>query len=217
MISGVYYTVKADVSAFDFSGTKFTILSYAQFKKCFSSCQLPSKDGSGNPILETINSDEDKEPVSVVIKQPAINAKVEHTLASVDCIMKPDLYNIDEDTFYDIGVTEESAKFSLTNEQLNYIQKMIGVVGATNIKFTVNNGLCEITAFNPKTSDVFSQTYAVTSLPDAPAFTVTISSTKLEILPSGEYAVIIDKEGMLHFAEVRQDGIDVNIYILADA
>ena len=82
MISGVYYTVKADVDAFNFSGTKFTILSYAQFKKCFSSCQLPSKDGSGNPILETINSDEDKEPVSVVIKQPAINAKVEHTLAS---------------------------------------------------------------------------------------------------------------------------------------
>jgi hypothetical protein len=94
---------------------------------------------------------------------------------------------------------------------------MIGVVGATNIKFSVNNGLCEITAFNPKTSDVFSQTYAVTSLPNAAAFTVTISSTKLELLPSGEYAVIIDKEGMLHFAEVRQDGIDVNVYILADA
>ena len=97
MTSGVYYTVKADVDAFNFSGTKFTILSYAQFKKCFSSCQLPSKDGSGNPILETINSDEDKEPVSVVIKQPAINAKVEHTLASVDCIMKPVLYDIDND------------------------------------------------------------------------------------------------------------------------
>ena len=132
MISGVYYTVKADAAAFNFAGTKFAILSYGQFKKCFSSCQLTSKDGSGNPILETVNSDEDGEPVSVVIKQPAINAKVEHTLASVDCIMKPDLYDIDNDTFYDIGVTEESAKFTLSNEQLNYIQKMIGVVGATN-------------------------------------------------------------------------------------
>lgn len=131
--------------------------------------------------------------------------------------MKPDLYNIDEDTFYDIGVTEESAKFTLTNEQLNYIQKMIGVVGATNIKFTVNNGLCEITAFNHKTSDVFSQNYAVTSIPNAPAFNITISATKLALLPSGEYAVTIDKEGMLHFAQTRADSIDVNIYILADA
>ena len=214
---GVYYTVKADQDAFNFEGTKFTILSYAQFKKCFSSCQLPSKDNSGDPILETINSDEDKEPVTVVIKQPAINVKVEHTLAAVDCIMKPDLYNIEEDKFYDIGVTEESAKFALTNEQLNYIQKMIGVVGATNIKFTVNNGMCEITAFNPKTSDVFSQNYSVTSLPNMPAFNITISATKLALLPSGEYAVTIDKEGMLHFAQTRTDNIDVNIYILADA
>ena len=175
------------------------------------------RTGTGNPILETINSDEDKEPVTVVIKQPAINVKVEHTLAQVDCIMKPDLYNAEEDKFCDIGVTEESAKFSLTNEQLNYIQKMIGVVGATNIKFTVNNGMCEITAFNPKTSDVFSQNYSVTSLPNIPAFNITISATKLALLPSGEYAVTIDKEGMLHFAQTRTDTIDVNIYILADA
>lgn len=217
MISGVYYTVKADASAFDFTGTKFGILSYAQFKKCFSSCQLSSKDGSGNPILETINSEEDNEPVSVVIKQPAINAKVEHTLAIVDCIMKPDLYDAEKDSFYDIGVTEESAKFTLTVEQLNYIQKMVGIVGATNIKFAVNAGLCTITAFNPKTSDIFSQTYSVASIANAPAFNITISAARLALLPSSEYNVTIDKEGMIHFAETRDDGIDVNVYILADA
>ena len=217
MISGVYYTVKTDASAFNFTGTKFAILSYAQFKKCFSSCQLASKDGSGNPILETVNSDEDGEPVSVVIKQPALNVTVEHTLAAVDCILKPGLYDSTNDTFYDIGVNEESAKFALTNEQLNYIQKMIGVVGATNVKFTVNAGLCTITAFNPKTSDVFSQTYSVTSDPAAPIFNVTISAAKLALLPSSEYNVVIDKDGMIHFAEKRSDAIDVNIYILADA
>lgn len=214
---GVYYTVKTDVDSFNFEGTKFAILSYAQFNKCFSSCQLASKDGSGNPVLETKNSEEDKEPVSVVIKQPAINVVVEHTLASVDCILKPGLYNAEEDSFYDIGVTEESAKFALTNEQLHYIQKMANTVGATNIKFAVNSGLCTITAYNSKTADVFSQTYAVESDPKTPSFTVNISSTKLALLPSSEYKVIIDKEGMIHFAEIRTDRIDVNLYILADA
>lgn len=214
---GVYYTVKTDANAFNFEGSKFAILSYAQFKKCFSSCQLVSKDGTGNPVLETKNSEEDGEPVSVVIKQSAINVVVEHTLASVDCILKPGLYNAEEDTFYDIGVTEESAKFALTNEQLHYIQKMAATVGATNIKFTVNAGLCTITAYNSKTADIFSQTYSVTSDPNAPTFTVNISSTKLALLPSSEYNVIIDKEGMIHFAENRTDGIDVNLYILADA
>lgn len=131
--------------------------------------------------------------------------------------MKPGLYDAENDTFYDIGVTEETAKFALTVEQLSYIQKMVGIVGATNIKFVVNSGMCTITAFNPKTSDVFSQTYSVTCDEKTPAFNIVISAAKLALLPSSEYNVVIDKEGMIHFAEVRKDGIDVNVYILADA
>lgn len=209
----VYYTVAADASKFDFKGSKFAILSFDQFTKYFSSCCVPSKDGAGSPVLETENDDGD-EPVTVIIKQPLINAKVTHTLAAVDCLIKPALYNPDDDTYASIDVINESAKFNLTNEQLSYLQKMIGVVGATNVKFSVDNAICTVTLFNPKTSDVFSQSYAVTIDNDPSKFELSIPASNFAMLPRSDYNLTIDREGMLHFAQTRNDGIDVNLYLL---
>lgn len=210
----VYYTVSADADKFNFTGSKFAIRSYPKFKQFFTSCQVSDK--SKQPILETVN-DEAGEPLTVVIKQPVINAELKHPLAFVDAIIKPALYNAEDDSYFEIAVTEESAKFELTNEQLRYIQSMVSTVGATNIKFSVNNGICTITLFNPKTSDVFSQSYAVTTLPNSTAFDITISATSLSLLPNSKYALTIDKEGLIHFAQERTDGIDVNLYLVAEA
>ncbi len=165
------------------------------------------------PVLETVN-DDDNEPVTVVIKQPLINAKVSHTLGATDCMIKPALYNEEEDSFFTIEVNNESAKFKLSAEQLSYLQKMIGTVGATNIKFNVDNGVCTITLYNPKSSDVFSQNYVVECDNEAEQFELSISTTSFGLLPTSEYNIIIDKEGMLHFAQCRQDGIDVNVYLM---
>ena len=86
------------------------------------------------PILKTVNDDEG-EPVTAMIEQPLLNAKLSHTLAMTDCMIKPSLYDEANDSFFTIEVNNESAKFALSAEQMNYLQKMIGTIGATNIKF----------------------------------------------------------------------------------
>ena len=64
----VFYTVSADVAKFNFSGKKFAILSYDNFRRYFNSCQVSTKDNSGLPVLKTVNDDEG-EPVTVKIEQ----------------------------------------------------------------------------------------------------------------------------------------------------
>lgn len=209
----VYYTVTADAEKFNFTGSKFAILNYIKFKQYFTACQVSDK--TKLPILETINDDEADEPATVVIKQPVINAEIKHSLAEVDGIIRPALYNADEDSYYEIGVNEASAEMVLTAEQLNYLQKMVGNVGATSIKFSVNNGICNITLFNPKTSDMFSQSYAVKTKDDV-AFDAIISEKALALLPSSNYNVTIDKDGMIQFSEDRTDGINVNLYLMTE-
>lgn len=208
----VYYTVSANVEKFDFSGKKFAILSYDNFKRYFNSCQVSSKDNANLPILQTVNDDAG-EPVMVTIEQPLLNAKLSHTLAATDCMIKPSLYDEANDSFLSIGVNNESAKFALSAEQLNYLQKMISTIGATNIKFRVDNSICTITLYNPKTSDVFSQNYAVTSDQSA-QFELSIAVPSFSLLPIANYNIIIDKEGLLHFAQDRKDDIAVNLYIM---
>ena len=148
-----------------------------------------------------------------MIEQPLLNAKLSHTLAMTDCMIKPSLYDEANDSFFTIEVNNESAKFALSAEQMNYLQKMIGTIGATNIKFKVDNGICTITLYNPKTSDVFSQSYAVTCDP-AEQFEVSIAVSSFGLLPTAGYNITIDKEGMLHFAQDRTDDISVNLYIM---
>lgn len=208
----VFYTVSTDVAKFNFSGKKFAILSYDNFKRYFNSCQVSTKDNTGLPVLKTVNDDEG-EPVTVKIEQPLLNAKLSHTLAMTDCMIKPSLYDEANDSFFSIDVNNESAKFALSSEQMNYLQKMIGTIGATNIKFKVDNGICTITLYNPKTSDVFSQSYAVTCDP-AEQFEVSIAVSSFGLLPTAGYNITIDKEGILHFAQDRTDDISVNLYIM---
>lgn len=164
------------------------------------------------PILKTVNDDEG-EPVTVKVEQPLLNAKLSHTLAMTDCMIKPSLYDEANDSFFAIDVNNESAKFALSSEQMNYLQKMIGTIGATNIKFKVDNGICTITLYNPKTSDVFFQSYAVTCDP-AEQFEVSIAVASFGLLPTASYNITIDKEGILHFAQDRADDISVNLYIM---
>jgi len=211
----VYYTISAPAEKFNFTGTKFPIMMYQKFKQYFSACQVSDK--TKLPVMETVNDESDNEPVTVVIKQPVINTEIKHTLGIVDAIIKPALYDAESDSYFDIGVNEESAKFALSVEQLRYIQGMVSTVGATNIKFAVSNGICTITLFNPKTSDVCSQSYSVVTLPNGQDFDITISATSLSMLPMSKYNVTIDKDGMIHFAEERTDGIDVNLYLMAEA
>lgn len=211
----VYYTISAPAEKFNFSGTKFPIMIYQKFKQYFSACQISDK--TKLPVMETINDDTDGEPVTVVVKQPVINTEIKHNLGIVDAIIKPALYDSENDSYFDIGVNEESAKFALSVEQLRYIQGMVGTVGATNIKFAVSNGICTITLFNPKTSDVCSQSYSVETLPNGQDFDITISASSLAFLPMSKYNVIIDKDGMIHFAEDRADDIKVNLYLMAEA
>lgn len=210
----VYYTVDANASKFDFTGKHFAILLYSKFKQYFSACQVSDK--TKIPILETTN-DEDGEPISVIIKQPAIGAKIQHTLASIDGIIKPALYDAENDTFLEIGVNEESAKFELAADQLKYIKSMSGTIGATNVRFHVNQGICDITLFNPKTSDIFTQSYPVTCAAGANNFELQITSDVLELLPSSKYDLTLDKDGLFHFHEVREDAIEVNLYVMAEA
>ena len=54
----VFYTVSTDVAKFNFSGKKFAILSYDNFRRYFNSCQVSTKDNSGLPVLKTVNDDE---------------------------------------------------------------------------------------------------------------------------------------------------------------
>lgn len=208
----VYCTLTAPEENFNFVGTKFALLNFTKFKQYFLSCQI---DKTKLPILETIN-DELNEPVTLVIKQPLINAEIKHTLASIDCMFKPALYNAEQDKFMSIGVTEATAKFEISNEQMSNLQKMISTIGATNVQYSINQGVCTITLFNPKTADVFSQCYPVTTIDESVKFDITISATGFNLLPNSKYNVVIDKEGLIHFAEMREDDIDVNFYLAAE-
>lgn len=208
----VYYTVSADATKFDFTGKKLAIRSYDNFKRYFNSCQLHTKDNTGLPILKTVN-DDNGEPVTLKIEQPLLNAKLSHGLAEIDCVIKPALYDAEHDSFLAIGVNNESAKFALSTEQLSYLQKMIGTIGATNIEFKVDNSICTIKLYNPKTFDIFSQNYAVTCDP-AEQFEVSIAVTSFGLLPTASYNITIDKDGLLYFAQDRSDDIAVDLYVM---
>jgi len=185
-------------------------LNYPTFRKYFDSCRVSDK--TKLPTLETKNT-EDGEPYSVIIKQPLLNVTLNHTLASVDGMILPQAYDADKDEIYKMSVENESAKGVMTAEQLKYIRSMIGTIGAAQLSFSVNNGICVMHLFNSKSSDSFDQTCVVTSDAKTSGFTLTITADSFMLLPLSKYNFILDADGLIQFNEVREDNIEVTVCI----
>ena len=140
----------------------------------------------------------------IFIKNNTIASEIRHHLASIDTVEKP--------CFNEVDAGNIDAAFALSDAQISNLKKMISMVEADSIKFSVNGSIVKVTLFNKLTADVFTQDYNLDAAA-VTAFDLTTPASGFELLPVAGYKVSINKDGLLHLHQDRDDGIELNLYI----
>lgn len=201
----IMYEINAPSSMCDFVGDSLSFIRFNKFVQYYNN--YCSKDKT--PILETDNDKQTKEAIYIHIKSPVIASEIKHKLTSADLITK---------SCFEEGIDagDKDADVDFTEAQFAQIKKMISLVDATNISFSVNQDICRIKLFNPKSPDVFEQDYVMNNTCDS-AFSVTLPINGFIRIPNAAYNMGIDEEGMLHLHQTRDDKLDLDIYLPFDA
>ena len=197
----VLYTLDAPSSMFNFTGNSMAMINYNKFKQYFGT--YCTKNAEDKPELST-EQDDLGQPRFIFIKNNTIASEIRHHLASIDTVEKP--------CFNEVDAGNIDAAFALSDAQISNLKKMISMVEADSIKFSVNGSIVKVTLFNKLTADVFTQDYNLDAAA-VTAFDLTTPASGFELLPVAGYKVSINKDGLLHLHQDRDDGIELNLYI----
>lgn len=203
----VCFFLDAPASAFDFKSDSLAVIDFKRFVSYYNTFNKPNKDEklADSPVLSVeYNDDEATEAIVMHIKSKKGKASFRHRLANEDVIVKP--------TFSKVKFPSTDAKFSLTKNQIDELNKLISLTAADRIKWSFNGSLCTITLFNTRTSDTYENDYALSTSTETP-FEFTTLSKGFGLLPEGSFNVEVCKNGIMDFKQDRDDKIDLQLYI----
>lgn len=193
----VAFTLKAPNEYFDLPVNEIAILDYNRFSQFYTSVL--------KPIL-AIESDENN-PKNIIISSETGLTNIKQRLVESSVIEKPQ--------FEDINFITNGGTLLLSKEELTTINKMIGMISGdkNTIKIKINNDIATIIIYNERTSDRFEQSYNLEVASNSENIYEFQCEDFIKI-PNSSYRISFNTEDKsAKFTQVREDKIELNIYI----
>lgn len=203
----VCFFLDAPARAFDFASESLAVIDFKRLVSYFNTFNKDSKDESkaDAPVLSVEYSDDEAtEAVTMHIKSKQVKAAFKHRLANEDVIVKPN--------FNKVKFPSVDAKFTLTQDQIAELNKMLSLTGADRIKWAFSGSVCTVTLFNTRTNDTFENVYVLNESVEND-FDFTTLSKGFTLLPKGSYNLEVSKGGIMSFKQDRDDALDLILYI----
>jgi hypothetical protein len=182
--SSIAYQLRVPNSNFDFSGDKIAIYNYPEFYQLFSTCKVPVIDQNEK---------------SLVISEG--KAKINYILSNIENLVPGAKA---------VKFTDPTVSFDLSHEEMKNIRKMISLIQAEYIKFTVKDNTIIIKLFNNSHNNSYEKELDIKDKTKE-NFEMTISSEVFTIIPENQYKIDIKKEGIIRIS-YEKEGTDLKIY-----
>lgn len=203
----ICYFLDAPKTVFDFESDSLAMIDFNRFVDYFNVFNKPNKDEklADTPKLSIEYSDEEfTDSVVMHINSSKMKAAFRHRLADEDVIVKP--------SFNKINFPSHDTKFSLSEAELSELNSLISTISADRITFAFDGNDVKITLSNTKTSDTYENVYTIDTAVDSP-FEITVPNTGIVKLPKGSYDIDVCKAGLMAFKQVREDQINLVLYV----
>lgn len=205
----IAYKLVAPASYFEFPGNALRFYEYKRFKSFFDIFNRSNKDAelSDTPILDA-NLNSAGEVMDLIIKSTRGKQQFTYRTAVEGAIEDPNFNNI--------KLPSVDAELTLSQAQIDHLQKMIGLIQdkteKSGIRFQFTGTIMKISFINMTTSDSYEIEYDLTQ-PVSEDFTFITDKEGILLLPSAEYKLSVSNRGLLAFHMNREDAIDLNLYI----
>jgi len=203
----VVYFLEAPKDYFEFDSNSFSVIDFNRLVSYYNVFNNPNSDPKLNEIpLMSIeyNNDQCEESVVLRIKSSLRNASMKHRLANEDVITKP--------TFSKVKFPSVDAVVNLTEEQQKTINARLKLIGADRMKYAFNGDTLTLTLFTTKTGDTYSEDFQLENAVTE-NFELVTPATGFALLPVGNFKVNVSKAGIMEFKQIRDDAIDLSLYI----
>lgn len=205
----IVYCLSCPWEYFEFPGSAVRFFEFKKFKSFFDIFNNPDKNADLNemPILDTILTDAG-DVKDIIIKSSKSNQQFTCRTAAEGMIDEPQFSKVDFQTI--------AAKLKLTKAQIEHLQKMIGLIQEktekSGIKFTGKGDTLTVSFVCLATSNSYKVEYKLAE-PVTKDFTFSTDKEGILLLPSADYMMTIDPRGLIKFHMIRDDKIDLDLYI----
>lgn len=205
----IVYCLEAPAADFEFPGEAVRFFDYKKFKSFFDIFNISGKEEELNdtPILD-VNLNDAGEVYDIIIKSSKGKQQFTYRTACEGAIDTP--------TFKGIDFKNLSASFTMSEAQVNHLQKMINLIQdkteRSGIKFQAKDDILTVSFMCLATSNSYKIEYKLDN-PVQEEFTFSTDKEGICLLPSAEYAVSIDSRGLIRLHMNRDDNIKLDLYI----
>ena len=205
----IAYKLVAPVGYFDYPGQNLSFYEYKRFMSFFNIFNNPNKDASlsDQPILDA-NLTESGEVYDLIIKSSKGKQQFTYRAAIPGSIEEPN--------FNGVNLPSVDATLSLSEAQVEHLQKMIKLIqngdDKSGIKINAVNDILKVSFINMATSDSYEIEYKLDS-PVSEEFKFVADKDSIMLLPPANYSLSICSRGLIVFHMDREDAIDLNLYV----
>ena len=205
----IAYKLVAPVTYFDYPGQNLRFYEYKRFMSFFNIFNNPNKDASlsDQPVLDA-NLTDSGEVYDLIIKSSKGKQQFTYRAAVAGSIEEPN--------FNGVNLPSVDASLSLSEAQIEHLQKMIKLIqnndDKSGIRIEAENDILKVSFLNMATSDSYEIEYKL----DAPVtepFKFVADKDSIMLIPPANYTLNICSRGLIVFHMEREDAIDLNLFI----
>ena len=201
----VVYFLEAPKDYFAFESNSLSVIDFNRLVSYYNVFNNPDSDPKKNEVPEmSIEYNNDNESVVLHIKSSLRNANLKHKLANEDVITKP--------TFSKVKFPSVDAIVNMTEDQQKTINARLKLIGADRMKYAFSGDTLTLTLFTTKTGDTYAEDYKLAEAVSED-FELVTPATGFALLPVGNFKVNVSKAGIMEFKQLRDDAVDLSLYI----
>lgn len=197
------YIITAPEDQFAMPVERLGIIDFTRFKKFYEAMSTKTIE----PSL-SLGIDDQNEACNIYFRNEGRSDKL--TLSAGDCTL--DTF---KSAFNVLAEHASDAVLDFTEEQINELQRRISLVGADYIDISAKDNVLNFCIYSMRSADRadFPITLETPAVKDV---NLKFAAEVLTLLPRGNYKMEIDADGCMNLKQVRDDGIELEIMLLAE-
>ncbi|MBO7696365.1 MAG: hypothetical protein J6T10_27320 [Methanobrevibacter sp.] len=201
----VCYFLDAPKEYFNFESDSFAVIDFNRVVSYYNQFNKPTDKPETTEIPNlSIEYNDSNEAINLYVKSSKYNTTLKHRLANEDVIIKPQ--------FNKVKFPSIDSIVNLTDEQQANINNMLKLIGADRMKYNFVENQLILTLFNTKTSDTYETVYELEDSVEE-NFELITPSSGFALMPKGNYKIEVSSAGIMAFHLMREDAIDLTLYI----
>lgn len=193
MAESIAYELKTKKEIFDFLGDELAFYNFPEFYQILSSFTEPN-------IKQKIdNQNEDDEITTFLISKD--KSRIIYKISDISSL-RPNPSEFP-------SMDDNDLNFIINGDDLKELQKMKGLINASNLKINMSDGILKLELFSNSYDNSFDKEYIISNS-KVEKINMVISTEILSVLPKGDYNVKINTEGIITFT-LKNDDIELVI------